>query len=102
MKQCEVVVGTDLPEDLKVTVIIDLRTRNLKEHVELGTREMTCKQVRGDIISFVERKRKAFSNDLKALDVDEVEEDPCVWRTGVDHDHEQLDQHSEDQLYSIC
>ena len=32
--------GTDLPEDLKVTVIIDMCTRDLKEHLELRIREM--------------------------------------------------------------
>ena len=59
---------------MKVTVIIDLCTKDFKEHLELSTREMTYKQVRDGIISYAERKRNAFSNDLKAMDVDEVEE----------------------------
>ena len=101
MKHYEVMAGADLPEDLKVTVIIDLCTKDLKEHLELSTREMTYKQVRDEIISYVERKRNAFSNDLKAMDVDEVEDDH-VWWGGMEHDHEQWDQHcSEEQLYSM-
>ena len=73
MEKYEMMTGTDLPEDLKVTVIIDLCTKDLKEHLELSTREMTYKQVRDVIISYVERKRNAFSSDLKAMDVDDVE-----------------------------
>ena len=92
MKHYEVMAGADLPEDLKVTVIIDLCTKDLKEHLELSTREMTYKQVRDEIISYVERKRNVFSNDLKAMDLDEVEDDH-VWWGGVEHDHEQWDQH---------
>ena len=33
----EAMAGADLPEDLKVTVIIDLCTKDLKEHLELST-----------------------------------------------------------------
>ena len=101
MKHCQAMAGADLPEDLKVTVIIDLCTKDLKEHLELSTREMTNKQVRDEIISYAERKRNAFSNDLKAMDLDEVEDDH-VWWCGMEHDHEQWDQHcSEKQLYSM-
>ena len=76
-------------------------TKDLEEHLELSTREMTYKQVRDEIISYAERKRNAFSNDLKAMDVDEVEDDH-VWWGGLEHDHEQWDQHcSEEQLYSM-
>ena len=51
VKKYEKMVGTDLPEDLKLTVIIDLCTKDLKEHVELSTRE-AHKQVRDEMISF--------------------------------------------------
>ena len=43
MKHYEVMAGADMPEDLKVTVIIDLCTKDLKYHLELSTREMTNK-----------------------------------------------------------
>ena len=33
---------------------------------------MNYKEVRGEITAIVERKRNAFSNDLKAMDVDQV------------------------------
>ena len=79
--------GTDLPEDLKVTVIIDLCIKDLKEHLELSTPEMTYKQVREGMISHVERKRNAFSSDLKAMDVDDVDDDH-MWWGGMWHDQE--------------
>ena len=78
MKHYEVMAGADLPEDLKVTVIIDLCTKDLKEHLELSTREMTYKQVRDEIISYAERKRNAFSNDLKSHGRGRGGGRPCV------------------------
>ena len=79
-------------------MIIDLCTKDPKEHLELSTREMTYKQVRDEIICYAERKRNAFSNDLKAMDLDEVEDDH-VWWCAMEHDHEQ--HCSEEQLYSM-
>ena len=81
IKKYEVMSDSELPEDLKVTVLIDLCPTDLKEHLELTTREMTYKQVRDEVISYTERKRNAFSNDLKAMDVDEVDQK---------HDHESI------------
>ena len=52
-------------------------TKDLKEHLELSTREMNYKQVRDEIISYA-----------GAMDVDEVEDDH-VWWGGMEHDHEQ-------------
>ena len=40
-----------------MTVINDLCTKDLKEHLELITREMKYKEVRDEIMSYVERKR---------------------------------------------
>ena len=42
-------------------------TKDLKEYLELSTREITHKQVRDEIISYAERMRNAFSSDLKAM-----------------------------------
>ena len=80
MKHYEVMAGADLPEDLKVTVIIDSCTKDLKEHLELSTCEMTYKQVRDEIISYVQRKRNAFSNDLIAIGVEEMKDDRVLAR----------------------
>ena len=75
MKRYEVLGGEPLPEDLRVTVIIDLCTKDLKEHLELITREMKYKEVRDEIMSYVERKRDLFGNQLKAMEVDNYEDE---------------------------
>ena len=58
---------------MKVTVIIDLCTKDLKEHLELITKEMNYKEARDEIISHVERKRDSFGSQLKAMEVDNYE-----------------------------
>ena len=50
IEKYEVLGGESLPEDLRVTVIIDLCTKDLKEHLELITREMKYKEVREEIM----------------------------------------------------
>ena len=65
-----------------MTVIIDLCTKDLKEHLELITLEMKHKEVREEIMSFVERKRDLFGTQLKAMEVDnhEVMGDVVGWQ----------------------
>lgn len=74
MKKYEVLAGQPLPEDLRATVIIDLCTKDLKEHLELTTREMSYKEVREEIMAYVERKRDLFGSQLKAMECDNHEE----------------------------
>ena len=86
MKKYEVLGGESLPEDLRVTVIIDLCTKDFKEHLELITREMKYREVREEIMSFVERKRDLFGTQLKAMEVDNYEEmGDQVWWVAVNH-----------------
>ena len=70
MKKCEVLGGEPLPEDSRVTVIIDMCTKDLKEHLEFITREMKYKEIRNEIMIFVERRRDLFGTQLKAMEVD--------------------------------
>ena len=53
--------------DLKVTVMIDLCVNVLLEYFELNTKDMLYKQVRYEIMSYVERKRDNFGNQSKAM-----------------------------------
>jgi len=100
MKKYELMAGNELPEDLKVTVIIDLCTKDLKEHLELSTRDMTYKQVRDEVISYAERKRNTFSNDLKAMDVDECYEAEATFWGGKAPYHDAWE-YTEGELYSM-
>ena len=70
MKKYEVLIGVALPEDLRVTVIVDLCTKDLRENLEYNTRDMTYKEVRDEIMSYVERKRDTSGSQLKAMEVD--------------------------------
>ena len=58
------------------TVFVDLCTVDLKEYLELITREIKYKEVRDDIMCFVERTRDLFRTLLEAMDVDNHEEMP--------------------------
>ena len=55
IKKCEVLRGERLPEDLRVIVIIDLCTKDLKDNFELITREMKHKEVPDEVMGFVVR-----------------------------------------------
>jgi hypothetical protein len=102
MKKYEVMSGTPLPEDLRVTVIIDLCVKDLREHLELTTREMAYKEVREEIMSYVERKRNAFSMDLKAMDVDELglNGGGSMWWGGTEDNSENWEYY-DNEVYSL-
>jgi len=84
MKRYEVMSGTKLPEDLCVTVIIDLCSRELREFLELSTKDMKYQQVKEEIMNYVENKRTSFGNGLKAMEVDALTND--CW--GYDEDND--------------
>ena len=103
MKRYEVLGGEPLPEDLRVTVIIDLCTKDLKEHLELITREMKYKEVRDEIMSYVERKRDLFGNQLKAMEVDNYEDewDTTWWGGKGPCGHEHWDSANPEEIYQM-
>ena len=74
MKKYEAIARDNLPEDLKVRVIIDLRVKDLKDHLELTTKDLSYKDVRDEILSYVERKRDVFGKQVTAMEVDSHEE----------------------------
>ena len=64
-----------LPGNLIVAVYIDLCPRDLREHLELQTCDLTSLGVRKEIVNYVERKRETINNQVKAMEVDNVEPD---------------------------
>ena len=68
MRKLEQLSGEGLPEDLRITVIIDLSTKDLREHLEQGTKETSCNEVRDEIVADVERKRD-FGSQVKDMEV---------------------------------
>ena len=79
MRKYEQLAGEGLPEDLRITVIIDLCTKDLRERLEHGTKDMSYKEVRDEIMAYVERKRDLFGSQVKAMEVDKFEQDE--WET---------------------
>ena len=53
----ECIAVDKLLERVKVTLIMDLRHRELREHLELSTKDVGWKDVREEIVNYVERKR---------------------------------------------
>jgi hypothetical protein len=101
IKKYEHLANDTLPEDLRVTVIIDLCVKDLKEHLELITKEMTYKEVRDEIISYVERKRDSFGNQLKAMEVDNYEQ-MGYWGGGDGADEYGYQEHEDHgEMYSF-
>ena len=64
IKKYKLVADTNLPEDLKVTILIDLCHKDLREHLELSTNDSDPKEVRDEILNYVERKRDTMNNTL--------------------------------------
>ena len=104
MRKYAHMAGAELPEDLKVTVIIDLCPKDLKEHLELITREMPYKEVRDEIASYVERKRDLFGLQVKDMEIDSAErKEHWSWWGGDGYDdprnHEHLCQYEYEDQY---
>ena len=95
IKKYEQMGGAELPEDLRVALIIDMCHKDLKEHLELTTKDMSYKEVRDEIVNYAERKRNAFGNDLKTMEVDEVDAEYTWWGGQWDEEWES------EELYSV-
>ena len=59
-----------LPDEVKATVIIALCHRELRDHLELSTGDMTYDKVRAEIINHVELKRDAVDKGVKHMELD--------------------------------
>jgi hypothetical protein len=100
MKKYESMGGAELPEDLRVALIIDMCHKDLKEHLELTTKDMSYREVRDEIVNYAERKRNAFGNDLKAMEVDELYDD-YIWWGGYWPEEEGGTSWESDEVYSM-
>ena len=74
VKRYESITGTTLQYDLVVTVMIDLCNKDLREHLEMRATDMKASEVRDDIRNYVERKRDVINSQVKAMEVDNVEQ----------------------------
>ena len=76
IKRYETMAGSNglLPEDLKVTVLIDLCHKELRKHLELKQDDLRSEDVRTEIVNYIERTRDVINNQVKAMEVDNVED----------------------------
>jgi hypothetical protein len=74
IKKYENMTETKLPEDLKVTVLIDLCHKDLREHLEMSTRDLPLKEAREEILIYIERKRSTFSANNTSMELDYFEQ----------------------------
>jgi hypothetical protein len=84
MKKYESIATEKLPEDLKVTVIMDLCHKELREHLELSTKDVGYKDVRDEIVNYVERKRDTINSGVKAMEVDHF---GCEYHWNTEEDY---------------
>ena len=73
LKRYDSMSGETLPEDLRVTIALDLCTKDLQEHLEITTRDKSYREVREEMMSYVERKREQFQSGIRAMEVDNAE-----------------------------
>lgn len=80
IKKYENMTETRLPEDLKVTVLIDLCHKDLREHLEMSTKDLPLKEVREEILNYIERKRSTFAANNSAMELDHFDDYQDEWQ----------------------
>ena len=61
--------SSNLPEDRVVCLMSDVCNQDLREHLELITKNMEIVEVRNEILHYVERKRSVVNGQFVAMDV---------------------------------
>lgn len=64
--------GVALPEDQKVTVLIEVCSHELRDYMELKNKDIDSKSAREEIMNLAERKRETATSQANALEFDEV------------------------------
>ena len=72
VKRYDHMAGTTSPllDDWVVTVMIALCSKDLREHLELCTKDMKLIEIREEILNYVERKRTSVNEDVVAVEID--------------------------------
>jgi len=63
-----------LPKDLIVTMMIDVCTKDLRDHLELTIKEETILEVRTEIFNYVERKRNNVNEQFVQIETNNIDE----------------------------
>lgn len=57
-----------LPDDLKITIMIDLCHKDLREHLEMSTKDLELKGTRDEILNYVDRKGDVVKKNFNDMD----------------------------------
>ena len=71
-RRYEELASHPLSEDVKVSVIMDICLKQLKEHLELIYREENYQRVRAEIVQYTQRHRSQSQEQLVAMDIGAV------------------------------
>ena len=82
-RRYEELASHPLSEDVKVSVIMDICPKQLKEHLELMYREENYPRVRAEIVQYTQRHRSQSQEQLVAMDIGAVKQQTL--RQFVDH-----------------
>ena len=81
-------VGSALPEDLVVTMMIEVCSKELREHLELSTKDMKIDEVREEIMNYVERKRANAGAEFDTVEMSALKEEWQGQGHQVPHGHQ--------------
>jgi hypothetical protein len=68
VKKYETMAKLELPDDLVVTLMIDVCSAQLKEHLELTSKSMLVADVREEIFSYIERTRNQTGEKFDSVE----------------------------------
>ena len=68
VKKYETMAKLELPEDLIVTLMIDVCSKDLKSHLELSSKSMLVADVREEIFSYIERTRNVTNVKFEPIE----------------------------------
>ena len=90
IKKYENMSGKDekLPNDLVATILINVCHKELRDYLELQTKEMSRIEVRSEIFNYIERKRGRMTEAMAGMEMDSFEE--SCWPCGGDRDRWQF------------
>ena len=62
-----------IPDDLVATIMISVCHKELREHLELSTQDLSRDRVRTEIFNYIERKRTQINEDFAEMELDNLE-----------------------------
>lgn len=75
LEHYETMSGPPLVKDISATVLTSPCVKALRERLETANRQMSCKEVRDDILAYFERRRESLAEGPIPMDIGHQEEE---------------------------